>query len=255
MFYLGAHQPHWLGLTDTPLFVSRRTLAPRRTFPRARGPWALDSGGFTELSMYGRWETSAAQYVADVRRIIDGVGMPDFAAPRDWMCEPAILARTGLTVAAHQEATVNDYLDLCARAPEVPWMPVLQGWEPADYLRCVERYDRAGVDLRAAPIVGVGTVCRRQGTKEATAILGTLAGMGLRLHAFGYKLGGLAEAANLLSSADSLAWSYAARRDARLAGCTGHKNCANCLRYALLWRARVLATIATAAPGQLRFAA
>jgi hypothetical protein len=254
-FYLGTHQPHWLGRTDVPLFVSRRTLAPRRRMPRARGRWALDSGGFTELSMYGRWETSAAQYVADVRRIIAGVGRPDFAAPRDWMCEPWIIRQTGLTVAEHQRRTVADYLDVRDRAPELPWAPVLQGWSLDDYLRCIDLYERAGVGLAALPVVGVGTVCRRQGTHEGRVILETLAAFGLRLHGFGLKLTGLAATAPILASADSLAWSYAARRAAPLPGCIGHKNCANCLRYALAWRERVLETIAGAAPAQLRFAA
>lgn len=254
-FFLGTHQPHWLARTDAPLFVSRRTLAPRKSLPRALGAWALDSGGFTELSMYGAWQTPAAQYVEEARRFAAEIGRPVFCAPRDWMCEPWILQKTGLSVAAHQERTVADYLDLCDRAPDVPWAPVLQGWTGADYLRCVELYGRAGVDLWSTPVVGVGTVCRRQRTREADAILGTLAGLGLRLHGFGYKLTGLAASANLLHSADSLAWSYAARREPPLAGCTGHKNCANCLTYALLWRERVLSAVETAAPGQLRFAA
>ena len=30
-----------------------------KTLPRARGRWALDSGGFSELSLYGEWRTSA----------------------------------------------------------------------------------------------------------------------------------------------------------------------------------------------------
>ncbi len=62
-FYLGTHHASWLGRTDVPLFVSRRRLAGIRRLPRALGPWALDSGGFTELSMFGRWRTTAAQYV------------------------------------------------------------------------------------------------------------------------------------------------------------------------------------------------
>jgi hypothetical protein len=36
-----------------------------------------------------------------------------------------------------------------------------------------------------------------------------------------------------------MAWSYRARRSPALPGCTGHRNCANCLRYALAWRARL----------------
>jgi hypothetical protein len=38
-----------------------------------------------------------------------------------------------------------------------------------------------------------------------------------------------------------MAWSYAARRAPALPGCTGHRNCANCLAYATAWRARILA--------------
>ena len=45
----------------------------------------------------------------------------------DWMCEPAMLARTGLTVAEHQAGTVANYLELRAAAPELPFIPVLQG--------------------------------------------------------------------------------------------------------------------------------
>ncbi len=37
-----------------------------------------------------------------------------------------------------------------------------------------------------------------------------------------------------------MAWSYAARRLPALPGCTGHRNCANCLAYATRWRSRVL---------------
>jgi hypothetical protein len=50
-FWLGTHMPNWLDETATPLFVSHRRLAKRRRLPRARGPWALDSGGFTELNL------------------------------------------------------------------------------------------------------------------------------------------------------------------------------------------------------------
>jgi hypothetical protein len=40
-----------------------------------------------------------------------------------------------------------------------------------------------------------------------------------------------------------MAWSYAARRDPPRPGCTSHKNCANCLRYAAKWRAGIVARL------------
>lgn len=61
-FYLGTSEVRWLGQANVPLFISHRRLAPRKSFPRALTGWALDSGGFTELSMYGEWRTTARDY-------------------------------------------------------------------------------------------------------------------------------------------------------------------------------------------------
>src|SRR5678810_804925 len=105
-FYLGAHQPSWLATVDVPLFVSHSRLAGRKTLPRARAPWALDSGGFTELSIHGGWRSSASEYAAAVLRHRDEVGQLDWAAPQDWMCEPPVVAKTGLSVAEHQRRTI-----------------------------------------------------------------------------------------------------------------------------------------------------
>lgn len=242
-FFLGTHHADWLGRAGVPLFVSRRTLSTRKTLPRAIAPWALDSGGFTELSLHGRWTVSAAQYVRDVRRCRDEIGMLAWAAPQDWMCEPDMIRKTGLSVEEHQRRTVENFLELRALAPDLPICPVLQGWCMGDYDEHVAAYEDAGVDLRAEPIVGVGTMCRRQGMLRASCILSNLAGYhGLRIHAFGLKTKGLRSSADVLTSCDSLAWSFNARRSQPLAGHT-HKSCANCLEYALLWRDQLLAGV------------
>jgi hypothetical protein len=177
-----------------------------------------------------------------VRRYRDEVGGLAWAAPQDWMCEPAVIARTGLTVRDHQERTVANFAELRTLAPDLPFVPVLQGWTLPDYYRCVDLYVRTRIDLLAAPVVGLGSVCRRQATGEIEDIARALAGLGLRLHGFGVKTAGLARYAEHMVSADSLAWSYEARRSAPLAGCT-HRNCANCLLFALRWRDRVLARL------------
>ncbi|MFG3618069.1 hypothetical protein [Nocardia sp. NPDC047654] len=244
-FYLGTHHPGWLRRIAVPLFVSDRTLRDYKRLPRAVERWALDSGGFTELSTHGTWANgpSPREYVARVRRYATEVGKLDWAAPQDWMCEPRIVAKTGLSVAEHQRRTVANYLELRDRAAgEVVFAPVLQGFELADYLHCVDLYDTAGVDLTAAPIVGVGSVCRRQGTKEAARIIAALCARlpGVALHGFGIKTIGLRHYGQMLASSDSLAWSYHARYRAPLPGCTTHKNCANCPKYAVRWRTRVL---------------
>lgn len=249
-FYLGTHMPSWLTKDGAPpLFVSHRRLRDRSTLPAARTDWALDSGGFTELSMYGEWRTDANEYVAAVRRYVTNIGRLDWAAPQDWMCEPWIVAKTGLTVGEHQRRTVANYLTLRSLAPELPFVPVLQGWTLDDYRRHADAYVAAGVNLEREHTVGLGSVCRRQATSDIARIVATLSADGLRLHGFGVKGDGIRRYGWALSSADSMAWSYRGRR---IKPCphTGVSSCANCYPHAIAWRDRAL----RAAPSPVQLA-
>lgn len=280
-FFLGTPEPSWLwrphpGLDGVGLFVSRARLArrsPNRVIPKALHDFALDSGGFTELKKFGRWRMTAAEYAAEVRRYRAQLG-PErmkWAAPQDNMCEPWVIygrdQHLGPTherffhgtrelrglgpgddeqdlltaVRIHQRLTVDNFLELTRIAPEVPWIPVLQGWTLADYLHCVRLYEAAGVDLDAVPVVGLGSVCRREDTDEIAQIVGTLSALGLRLHGFGVKTEGLSMYGEQLASADSQAWSYGYRkRKIRLPQCTHRaQTCGWCLEGALAWYERI----------------
>ncbi len=256
-FYLGSHMPNWLESPALPsnvnLFISHRRLAGRKSLPKARVGWALDSGGFSELSMYGEWRTSPTEYVAAVQRYDDQIGQLGWAAQQDWMCEPFMLAKTGLSIEEHQRRTVANFLELrdlwqvldpadeLRSASEFcPFMPVLQGWQLADYFRCASMFADAGVNLSDHPVVGVGSVCRRQATDEIGEIFEALSSLDIAMHGFGVKKAGLRAYGRFLSSADSMAWSFEARHGQRMDGCFGHLNCANCMPYALRWREQVI---------------
>lgn len=241
-FFLGTHHADWLEKTSAPLFLSRRILERRRTLPRAKGLWALDSGGFTELSMHGMWLLPPRSYARLVRRFRDDVGQLAFAAIQDWMCEETLLRRTGLDVAAHQERTIINWLELNAIAPELPWLPVLQGWTRGDYLDHIDAYARVGTDLTMLPLLGVGTMCRRQHTMRAALLRNELHELGLKIHAFGFKTSGLMSSWQSMTSSDSLAWSFHARKGAPHPDCA-HSRCSNCLRFALAWRDDLLARL------------
>lgn len=231
--------PGWLDQPGFPLMVSHRRLALRKRLPAAQVPWVLDSGGFSELNLYGEWRTTGHDYAAAVRRYRDEIGRLVWAAPRDWMCEPFVLAKTGLTVVEHQRRTTDDYLDLRMTAPDLPFIPVLQGFTVDDYHRHADAYSRAGIDLASLPLIGVGSVCRRQKTGEIERIFAALTP--LKLHGFGLKTEGLRAGAQWMTSADSMAWSYRGRRVRP--GCTpSHSSEANCRRFATEWRANVLQT-------------
>ena len=261
---LGTHRPTWLANPHAdalrPLFLSRNVFADasgtclRRTLPVARGPWALDSGSFTELQHHGDWRISAEQYAAQVVRLRDEVGHLRWAAPRDRMCEPIVIqggwagrqffVGTHLSVPEHQRLTVLDFVELRQLLGPLV-IPVLQGYTLADYQRCRDLYDRHGVDLAAEPLVGVGSVCRRQATGEIAALMAVLAGEGLRLHGFGVKAGGLDRYAGDLWSCDSMAWSKDGRHT-RGCGCPchrPHKTEANCIHHATRWHRQTMARL------------
>jgi hypothetical protein len=238
-FYLGTHEPSHLWDSPVPLCVSTRRMSQRMTLPRAKAPWVLDSGGFSELSMYGEWRTSPAAYVKAALRYQDEIGRLVWAAPQDWMCEPAIIAKTGRSVSEHIVRTAHSFLSLMDLEPSIPWIPVIQGWHLRHYLDCVNVYDRLGVDLTKHETVGVGSVCRRQATEEIGPIFRQLSALGIRCHGFGVKVKGLRSYADHLVSSDSMAWSYHARRRAPLPGCS-HQHCGNCLKYALKWRTELV---------------
>jgi len=251
-FYLGVHEPPMIERATVPCFLSYMRL--RRQPTKDRQPtceWSLDSGGFSEISKNGTWTINPDEYIADVGRYVDWGGL-NWAAPQDWMVEPHMIAKTGLTVDEHQRRTVANFLYLRDNAPDLPFIPVLQGWTMRDYVRCIQLYEDQGIDLTKQATVGVGSVCRRQATDEIEAIMGQLYDRGLHnLHGFGVKTNGLRRYGAYLKSSDSMAWSYAARMGVgeRCPWCKSNpgrrKSCSNCLPYALEWRKNVMSIIET----------
>ena len=77
-----------------------------------------------------------------------------------------------------------------------------------------------GARLTNCMWVGVGSVCKRNGTPEKIAeVLSAIKSVrpDLRLHGFGVKVTSLLNASvrRLLATADSMAWSFAARKQGR----------------------------------------
>lgn len=214
IFYLGVHKP-WHAAVLPRAFMSINVLR-RRKKPIACSDVIVDSGAFTELAQYGRYRHAVEAYAADLRRLASVISIKA-AVAQDYMCEPFMLAKTGMTVADHQRLTIERYDALLAEHLSFPIIPVLQGYAPADYVRHLEAY---GGRLKAGQWVGVGSVCKRNGhPRQVLAVLEAIARVrpDLRLHGFGVKKTALEHPGvrALLFSADSMAWSYAARREGR----------------------------------------
>jgi len=213
LFFVGLHQPSDAHHASRA-FISVNRLAKRVSDFRAND-WILDSGAFSQVSIHGDFLMSVPEYAAQIHRW-RRCGNMQRAVAQDWMCEPWIIERTGLSVAEHQRRTIDRYDALRELAGDIV-MPVLQGYAVADYVRHVEQY---GNRLSRGMWVGVGSVCKRNSSPSSVAeILRAVRSVrpDLRLHGFGLKTTALqlADVRDRLHSADSMAWSYRARFSGR----------------------------------------
>lgn len=233
-FYLGTHIPGWVNKYDVPFFISMRCVLKRKS--ELKGDWVLDSGGFTEISKHGKYLVTEEEYLECIHNT-----SPRIAYCQDWMCEPFILDKTQKTVLEHQELTCRSFISLRSKCGIIK--PVLQGFDPQDYAEHLKMYRKLGVS--DSELFGVGSVCKRNGSPvEIYKVLSCIKreAPNVRLHGFGLKITALsyAKITSLLSSTDSMAWSFGGRY--QHLGCEGCKvkNCANCYKFASLWRDKLL---------------
>lgn len=174
---------------------------------------ALDSSGFVAMRLYGGYRWTPEQYAA-----LAAAMRPAWWAQMDFCCEPEIAASR-----AEVESRIGKTIDglrACrgaGRNAQIPApMPVLQGYEPTDYI-AGPIFDEPLPDL-----IGVGSVCRRhlRGRKGLMAVIDAIdrkVPRATRLHLFGVKGTALRAITNEFSqrefSADSMAYMYAARWD------------------------------------------
>lgn len=225
-FYVGLHQPsdakHFARAMLSVNRLSGRDRSARRggrTKPLGCPEWIMDSGAFSELARHGHYRTSVEAYATEISRWTAPSSGLVAAVSQDFMCEPFILARTGLTVREHQTRTLERYDELRRHKLPVTIIPVIQGYRPEEYAAHVEQY---GSRLETGQWTGVGSVCKRNADPAAiVAVLNAIHGRrpDLRLHGFGLKSTALASPAvrSRLYSADSMAWSFAARKQGRQA--------------------------------------
>jgi hypothetical protein len=211
-FYVGMHHPSKAIKVDRA-FISVNVLANRKSaFPV--NEWIMDSGAFTTIAKHGSYPEPVSVYANHIRKWKDN-GTLVAAVAQDYMCEDIMLQKTGLTVADHQRLTIERYDALIAEDTGVYIMPVLQGYTPQSYLDHIALY---GDRLEKGAYVGVGSVCKRNASPSSIVqVLKAIKSVrpDLRLHGFGVKTTALAwaEVRDNLESADSMAWSFAARWD------------------------------------------
>jgi hypothetical protein len=230
-FFTGLHQPSDAQHFDAAFISKNRLLKRKSGF--AVGDWIMDSGAFTTILTHGDYPESVEVYAAEIKRWAKN-GNLLAAVAQDYMCEAHMLRITGKTILEHQQLTIDRYDALLkCDAGGVYILPVLQGYASEDYVRHIGMY---GDRLKHGAWVGVGSVCKRNGDPRAIErVLMAIKAVrpDLRLHGFGLKSTALSSwiVKDLLFTADSMAWSFAARKQGRNA---------NDWREAKAWTERII---------------
>jgi len=214
-FFCGIHHPSD-AIRVPAAFVSVNAIRNRKSAFSVLGDWIMDSGAFTTIAKHGGYPEPVEAYAEQVRRWKSNGNMLA-AISQDYMCEPMMLEKTGKSIPHHQWLTIWRYDQLLACKTGAYIMPVLQGYAPSNYAQHVKDY---GDRLADGQWVGVGSVCKRNSDPgKIVEVLSAIKKVrpDLRLHGFGLKLTALQSGLirQLLDSADSMAWSFAARMQGR----------------------------------------
>lgn len=212
-FYVGTHMvSHAKHLRYSMISVNR--LIGRKSDFQAQH-WIMDSAAFTRISTHG--EHYPVEFYAEQVERWSKCGLIDAAVSQDYMCESFILAKTGKTVEEHHALTIERYSVLRPLVKSAYLMPVLQGFRPDEYISHLRQY---GSLLGHGQWVGVGSVCKRNtDIGQIRSVLHAIKKERptLKLHGFGLKQTALSDGfvRQCLFSADSMAWSFAARKNGR----------------------------------------
>lgn len=211
-FYVGLHQPSDARHFERCMISYNRLKTRKSDF--IVNEWMMDSGAFTQVALKGGYDESPEVYARAIKRW-SNCGNLVAAVSQDWMCEAFVLDKTGLTTVEHQRLTIERYDAIRACVPSsIHVIPVLQGYQPQEYAQHIRQY---GERLTNGMWVGVGSVCKRNsdvGAIEAVLLAIKRERPDLYLHGFGVKTTALRSGIvqECLHSADSMAWSFAARR-------------------------------------------
>ncbi len=229
-----------------------------RTSLRARLPRSLyrigiDSAGYTSLRKTGALSFTVEDYLRAVE-----LHDADYFFTIDYMCEPEVLKKTGLTVRDHQARTTANTMEIIDKRKSYAitgtFAPVVQGWTVEDYLAHIDELKSAGA-LKYATMLGIGTLCCRTREDDILRIIHAIrAAVPMKLHGFGVKLTALQYrlACDALFSVDSHSWAKTGwrRADEIRAQCAKasackYKNCVNCATTIRVWMNRINEQAAT----------
>lgn len=231
---------------------------PAPKIPETMKEIAADCGGFVATRKWGNYRYEPAQYIDWLASF-----SPQWAAMMDYCCEDEITSGKAGVVRERQQATTGMAWRLWDeyRSLEWAWVPTIQGWHVADYLRHASEMKPLITEMQShygsvsAFRVGIGTLCARASATMIREVVTAVARElpGVPLHLWGVKLSVMQSPIHLpqqVVSVDSGAWNGMWGHGRNLWKASGYTQREWCFKVALpTYEAKIIEALST--PKQL----
>lgn len=206
----GGYLPY--GMISAATLWNPKTTKFRNYRPPRMEHLGLDCGGFTFQKAHGEYPFGLEEYVALAKKLAAG-----FVATLDHPCEPGVDRTIHATNEERVELTAKNAGRAMREAAGIPWVPVIQGFVPAEYAHCIELLE---AEHAVTDYMAIGSLCTRTTRSRTWEVLRVIQKMlpNTKLHGFGVSLTILRDKriARALYSADSQAWRFFTHFDASI---------------------------------------
>lgn len=169
--------------------------------------FCIDSGGFTAARKWGKYPWTYRQYVDFIREMSRDVPV-QFAAVMDYACIPSNGKKSEINI-DRIKATIQNEIALRELAPDIPWLPILQGDNFEERSEDLEL--RRALNLLPTEYAGIGSLVGR-GIQAAIDTVQFYANElpGLKFHGFGIPIKALDDPVVFATtkSWDTYSWSW-----------------------------------------------
>jgi len=190
----------------------------RTMIPNSTERLFLDSGGYSFFIKWGKYPFSVEEYVSFANQIQDEYPLTEVAI-MDYACEPDINRTNLKTNKERIDSTIQNALSCIDYEPNLPWVPIVQGYTLQEYRYCLDQYKEVGLYDDDFHLWAIGSLCARKKVGGIRKIVVDLSReINYPIHTFGMTITALKDPQIFFNihSSDSGAWSFNAKSHQKL---------------------------------------
>ena len=200
------------------MFNKKKLRLNRGMIPDSTKRLFLDSGGYSFFTRWGEYPFSVEEYTTFANMVQDDYPLTEVAI-LDYPCEPNTNRSLLQSNKERIDKTIQNTLECIDYDPNLPWVPVIQGYTLQEYLYCLEEYEKHNLPYDDFDLWAIGSLCARKKVGGLRTIITNISQrVNMPIHTFGMTITFLRDPQIFFAihSSDSGAWSYNGRHYEKL---------------------------------------